>query len=263
MLGIFILLLVVDIIMHIVYIAKLSGIKNILDTQTVAVTAQIEPSDEEGIALDTLLPDETSEPTLTPGPYDNLGKKVFMGNSIITAVTEYGYMENEKFISKVGINIDTISTTQTFMTTEGQVDGLTALKAENADSVFIMLGGNEVEWMSIDTMITKYKAFFESIREINSDMKIFIYSITPMEPSYLAKHSEVSNEKIAEWNERLKEMAEEEGVRFIDLDSVFKADDGTLVDDYAEPDGMHWNSKGCAAFEDYMISLGIADDSAE
>ncbi len=263
MLGIFILLLVADIVMHIVYISKLSGFKNSLDLQTVAVTAQIEPSDEEGTALDTPSEEDTAEPTPTPGPYDNLGKKVFMGNSIITAVTEYGYLENEKFISKVGININTITTNQTFMTTEGQVDGLTALKAEDADSVFIMLGGNEVEWMSIDTMITKYKAFFESIREINPDMKIFIYSITPMEPSYLSKHSDITNEKIVEWNDRLKEMAEEEGVGFIDLDPVFKADDGTLIDDYAEPDGMHWNSRGCKAFEEFMISEGIVEDDAE
>ncbi len=263
LLGLFVILLIADIILHIVYLSKLSGIeRTAAEAASVSVTID-EPSSPDGGSADTAAQDPPADAPdgqsseADQSPYSNLGKKVFMGNSIITAVTEYGYMENEKFISKIGINVDTISSKPNFMTQDGQVDGITALKAENADSVFIMLGGNEVEWMPLDTMISKYKSLLASIRDINADMKIFIYSITPVEPNYISAHPRVSNEKILEWNEALKAMALEENVGYIDLDPIYTAEDGTLIDDYAEQDGMHWNSKGCRAFEDFMRSEGI------
>ena len=245
-LVIFCVLLLIDIVLHITYLVKLSGFENTVNN---AVTAVVNVQSPDNVSGELSTQDNKS-------PYSDLGKKVFIGNSILNGVADYGYLANEKIISKIGINIDTIRNSE-FMTQNGTVYCITALQAEEPDSVFIMLGSNEVGWMSIDSMIEKYRQLFADIRSINPDMKIFIFSISHVEPKYTEKDPDINNTKIEEWNNSLHAMADEENVGYVDLDGTFTAEDGTMVDEYVEPDGMHWNNSGCMAFENYLKELQI------
>ncbi len=92
---------------------------------------------------------------------------------------------------------------------------------------------NETGWPYKDVFINKYGKVIDAVKEINPGAQIYVQQILPVSKEVSGTHSYIKNEKIAEYNELLQEMAEEKQVYFVAAAEAVAGEDGTLPDDAA------------------------------
>lgn len=202
----------------------------------------------------------------TDASVQSLGVKLddtclFVGDSIFDTVATAGVLPDVKFLTLIGLNVDTVQTGENFLTKNGKVNGVDAIEQSDAKNIFITLGINGMGFMDKEYMIKEYKKFLGKLLEGKSDRKVFVLSVSPVtgdfEPEI--KDEGFTNDDIDQYNEMQKEMTEGiSGAYYIDISTDLKNDKNELKKEYADADGLHWTSEGCKQFKNTMESaLGI------
>ncbi|WP_144304812.1 GDSL-type esterase/lipase family protein, partial [Oceanidesulfovibrio indonesiensis] len=136
------------------------------------------------------------------------GGVVFLGDSLTEGWIVYDRFEKEGWRNR-GIGGDT---------TFGVLMRLHEIILEKPDKVFIMIGVNDLikdEWHGL---IQRYEYIVETLKQALPRAEIYIQSVLPVNWEDFPRATEyVDNEKIAKMNERLKKLAEHEGVEFLNL----------------------------------------------
>jgi len=155
------------------------------------------------------------------------GPVVFLGDSITEGLSVYGYFPEAKII---GVNsLNTISAKE-------QIENVVSLKPSK---LFILIGINDIwEGGSVDEYIDRYRELINKIKAGTSDSKIYIESILPVSEYAMERNEQISNKIIDEANNKIKVMAREVGVNYIDINSAFKDNKGNLRSEYTN-DGVH------------------------
>jgi len=154
---------------------------------------------------------------------------LFIGDSLI----EY-FDWQERFPKNIVYNMGVAGET---------VEGLHArlevvfAQIEEADAIFIMTGINNLA-MGGSNFIPAYRKVVESVKEHYKSLQIFVHSLLPVLFPW------ISNDEIRKMNRQLKKMAEEEGVSYLDIHSLFIDQEGKPVKDYLLDDGVHVSEKG-------------------
>lgn len=110
-------------------------------------------------------------------------------------------------------------------------------QVEGPDAVFIMSGINNLA-MGDKQFLTVYRRVVKSLEKQYPSAKIFVQSLLPVLFPWL------SNDEIREMNMKLKVMADEENVLYLDIHSLFLEQGGGAVKDYLLDDGIHVSEKG-------------------
>ncbi len=183
-----------------------------------------------------------------------LGKCAFVGDSLTAGLSDYQYVSSKNVIAEVGLNIDKINT-QTIRTGAGEKTALEALVDLSPENIYIMLGSNGIEWLSDKDMIGYYKEFTDSIKEALPDSKIYILSIPPVTSEReKASDNPIKNSDIDRYNSALLDMANENQMYYVDLNTALKGNDGKFSDGDAADDGMHFNKATYQVMIDYILS---------
>ena len=147
----------------------------------------------------------------------------------------------------------------------GQEVALDALAASAPKAVYVLLGTNSLvrdEAEREQPFITYYGKMLEMVREaVGPGAKIYVQSIPPVRASALETRPGLAPERIARMNEQLAALALEQGCYYLDLHEFLAAEDGSLKEEYAAPDGVHLNGTGYKAWVDYL-SRHVAYDPA-
>ena len=125
-----------------------------------------------------------------------------------------------------------------------------ALARTRYNRVYLMFGINETGWISNDIFISDYKQIIDDIKAQNPSAKIFIQSVLPVSKAVSDSGGYVRNDKIAEYNKRLEQLAADEGATFVNVQEAVSTD-GVLPDD-AATDGIHLNKKYCEKWLTYL-----------
>lgn len=186
---------------------------------------------------------------------------VFIGDSLTTGIELYGILENTKVLASIGVNVDTIKTTP-FIEKDGKT--LTVLEAlaeeENVNKIYIMLGANGIAWFPKDTLISSYKDFVTSIKELKPDATIYIQSILPVTKAMSDLANNITNEKIDEYNAEIVKMSKELDCYYVDVNSELKDENGALPD-YASPsDGMHLTAEYYVKWVDVLKCHTVTEE---
>ena len=115
-----------------------------------------------------------------------------------------------------------------------------------AKKVFIMLGMNDIGTYGIDSSIEHADEMIGRLLSRTPDVDLYIESVTPMLPGY--EGNWLNNEKIREFDERLKEYAEEHGYHYVDIYSVVCDENGYLIEEYCGDiggQGIHFTDAAC------------------
>lgn len=100
--------------------------------------------------------------------------------------------------------------------------------------IFILIGVNDInDGVPIAELIIGYKQLVEEIKLGCPGTKIFIQSALPARDKYAKL-----NEKILEYNGKLKNLAEKLNVAYVDLHSLMKDEKGELKAEFTR-DGIH------------------------
>lgn len=176
---------------------------------------------------------------------------VFIGDSRTEGLILNTGLNNAIEYTHKGLMVDTVFTKPAVNIDGTKVTVMDALKMTQFDKVYIMLGINETGWPYKDVFINKYGKVIDAVKEINPGAQIYVQQILPVSKEVSGTHSYIKNEKIAEYNELLQEMAEEKQVYFVAAAEAVAGEDGTLPDD-AATDGIHLKKEYCVKWLDYL-----------
>lgn len=139
---------------------------------------------------------------------------VFLGDSVISGIESYGYLDN------VHGDVNAISSKLTKYVDEA-VD-------KNVSKVFVMVGHNDANYGTIkeEVLAQNIVSLAEAVHKKNSNAKVYVLSITPITSDYEKKQSvNVKQSYIDNANKLIEQNASAESYTYIDVASAYK--DGT------------------------------------
>ena len=175
----------------------------------------------------------------------------FLGDSTCLGYCRYSLIEEPRVLGNGAVaarNIHTHSFTQWGQ----EVDFLTGLRNTGCTELYFQMGMNDVRIISAEEYKEYYKVMLKEVKEFIPEANIHILSVTP-----ITEDSDFyPNERIDLLNEKLKEIAAEEGYTFIDTASAVRNEKGFLKDELCSGDGIHMVT------EAYYLMLGVIFESA-
>lgn len=138
----------------------------------------------------------------------------FAGNALAETIGMYGILENSDFYTNVNADLENVYTLTTIGSTASIVE---QFKSKNFKKIFLAFGENELSSGNSAEFKTNYKTLIEKIKEYQPNVSIYIISIPPV----TAETSEIGNNgitmsRIKSYNDRIKAIAVEEDIYFID-----------------------------------------------
>ena len=172
---------------------------------------------------------ERSEMEANPELYSQSMKARFsnalvLGDSITEGFVEYDFLRESSVIAELGMKVTDVT------------EKLDTIRTLNPQTVFLSYGMNDIAVTGGDAKVFKenYKEVLEDIREILPGAAIYINSIFPVQQMKIDESPVYGS--LDTFNQTLRELAEEEGVTFIDNTEIVK-------EEYYEPDGVHMTSE--------------------
>ncbi len=177
---------------------------------------------------------------------------VFLGDSRTEGFSLYSGLKQGTYLYAVGATVESVFSKRTQTAADGTAQTLMdALAAGSFSKVYVMLGINELGWPRIETFSDQYSALVDRIRELQPDAQIALESILPVSAGQEAKGSYVNNERIAQFNAVIRQLAEERGCTYLDVAEALTDAEGCLPDGWTW-DGIHLNVEGCRQWLAYL-----------
>lgn len=142
---------------------------------------------------------------------------VFLGDSVISGIADYGYLDN------VYGNVNA--------TSAKLEDYVSVAMANNPSKVFIMVGHNDANYGTIkeEALSDHIVSIVEAIHKSNSLAKVYVLSITPITSAYENKQSiNVKQSYIDTANKLIEDKAATGKYTYIDVASAYKDDSGYM-----------------------------------
>ncbi len=179
--------------------------------------------------------------------YDYFNDAVFVGDSLTEGMRMYSGIGGGKFYTKVGVSLygaDTLS----------NADGVNIFESDdlkNAGKMYIMLGINqELKPENIENYIKMYGKFIDRIREVNSDITIYVQSVMPVSQKF-EQSSGILAQNILNANKALNRLAIDKCCYYIAVNEIAVGDSGYMQNGIS-PDGVHLSAPKCKEWVDYL-----------
>lgn len=154
-------------------------------------------------------------------------------------------------------NSDTLRLTSNINNEIMKQTGLTiskSLKALDAEIVIITLGVNGADKFTELKYKTYYKKLINAIKEESPDTTIILQSVFPVTKDYSGG---ITNSGIDRLNGWVKEIAFQEGLHYLDTQSILKDEQGAQIERYNNGDGIHMNAEAYTAILQYIRTHAI------
>lgn len=177
-------------------------------------------------------------------PADTTGTIVMVGDSITEGFFRKDVMPERiqgVLVVNQGISGDQIDRPTS---NSGVTKRVGLIKAAKPAIVFVMIGVNDF-WggkEETDAVIPQYEKMFGMLKEAVPNAKIVLQSVLPT-----SKNNAYLNEKVTALNERIKDLAAENGTVYLDLHPVMEDEKGELKGEYTG-DGVHLTEAAYAAW---------------
>ena len=184
----------------------------------------------------------------------------FVGDSRTQGIQLNDGITTADFYADRGLNIRTIYTKEFVKAKdeEGEeilITALDALKNKKYRKVFISFGINELGWQSTSIFQEEYGELIRNIKKAQPDSQIIVIGIYPVTEERDSEDPVFNMKRLRAFNKLIKEMAENEGVTYVDVAPAVQNWKGFMTDD-ASNDGIHpskWYYKRVAY---YLMEMG-------
>lgn len=215
------------------------------ETVTEAQTTEVQTtaSRQTEVVTDCSVP-MAAEPLARSTDYDKdfFEDDLFIGDSISTGYSLYGFFPDRNVFAKVGLNPSTVLT-KNVSTCYGEISIGDMISYTMPKRAYIMLGSNGIQWLSIDNMIKCTQTLIDTIHSVCEDTEIVIIGVTPVTPGYDSTVPDVNvMDKINVYNASLSKLCRDNGMLFVDSGAVLKNSEGYFDTAYAEKDGLHFKA---------------------
>lgn len=183
-----------------------------------------------------------------PGDYSDAA---FIGDSRTEALKTYGLLKGADYYTYKGLKVDTVFTEPCIDVDGSKMTVMDAIGRKQYKRIYIMLGVNELGWVSTDIFIDDYGKIIDKLKETQPGATIYVQSILPVS----AKKSEIdeiyNNPRINEFNGLIQAMAEEKGATYLPVNTAVMDETGALPAG-ASTDGVHPNIDYCRKWTAYL-----------
>lgn len=138
-----------------------------------------------------------------------------------------------------------------------------AVAQTGVKKVFIMLGQNDLSYMTIEETMANWAILVERLREKSPEIEIYIESCIPEWRDDGANNEK--NEKIAECNRQLEAFCAENDIHFWNIWPYAVDHEDKMPTVYMSPDGsnIHMNKEGCYAWRQMLRAYAILEELRE
>lgn len=273
-------LLAVLLIVWIVFSSRNSQEESSLPESSVLSQAESSMPEESSVpAAESSAPAESAEPSLPESveaslPAESSGEQIasseaadtmaavdesyfddalFIGDSRTQGFILYSGLANTTAYAGKGLAVNKISTDA--VVTENGQDYTVSQALENHPGefkkVYLMFGVNELGWSYPEKFKESYQQVVEEVKTTQPDATIYVQSILPVSKEKSNSSDVYNMERVNLFNGLLQEMAEEEGVIYLDVASSVTDSEGYLPED-ASTDGVHLNKAYCQIWLQYL-----------
>ncbi len=134
-----------------------------------------------------------------------------------------------------------------------------AVGAKKPEYMVITLGVNGVAYATETQFKAYYGKLISSIKQANPDTKIMLQSIFPVTEAYDQKGGKLCNANIDIANGWIRQLAAEQGCKYLDTATVLKNDNGAMIALYDSGDGIHMTADAYKAVLQYIRTHGYTD----
>ena len=227
------------------------------DQQVVIITDQTQQAEENSTSDNQVESSTQQTYTFTTVDESYLNGALFIGDSRTVALQMYGGLVNSNFFVNTGMNIWKVMESQIANVNGQNMTVDAALQVAKYDKIYIMLGINEVGTGTPDTFLQQYCVVINRIKQLQPQAVIYIQSIMHVTQSKDDANTSVSNVNINARNEKLKTLADNVSVFWLDENEVFDlAGTGKLNPEYTS-DGVHLKAKYIQVWVKYLLSHAV------
>lgn len=184
---------------------------------------------------------------------DDLSDAVFIGDSRTVGMMNSTDKPMATFICAVGLNIDSVLTSNEIAQGDGSVGTLQqALSGREFGRVFISFGTNEMGWPYTDVFEEHYTKMVTTIQGYQPNADIYLIGILPLTEAQDYDGDDVNNENARTFSQSIRNVALNLGVHYLDCSEAVADENGYLPDE-ASPDGIHMNADYCLYWQNYII----------
>ena len=190
---------------------------------------------------------------------------IFVGDSVTLAMKEHQVLSNGKNTTQIwcgeggDLALDyNIDKTAILYPESGLAISIPeAAKQSKPSCMVISIGiSNGVPYCTEDAFKEYYTKLVKGIQKASPDTRIILQSVFPTSKIYQKDNSEITNEKIAEANLWISEIALDCSVRYLDTYSILTDEKGYLNEKYDSGDGLRLNAEGYKAVLYYIRTHG-------
>ena len=184
---------------------------------------------------------------------------VFIGNSLAQGFMLYGGLKTADMFAVQSISVANIGTDHVINVGGGNyLTILDAMARKSYRKVFVMLGINELSWASKETFYKEYARVIDRIRELEPDAELYLQSITPVTARESATSASFTNPRIHEYNEVIRQLAEDKEAHYLYVYDAFADEEGNLPSGHTE-DGIHPYGKYYAKWLTYLETHSVSE----
>lgn len=171
---------------------------------------------------------------------------VFLGNSI-TDGGEFPELFGNPDIKNRGIRSDVIN---------GVRKRLYQVTSGHPAKIFLLIGINDVSHhLGAEKIADNYRQLVQEIREQSPETKLYVQSVMPINNSFGRYKNLIGMEKvIVSLNQKLKEIAAQEGAEYVELTPALADSKGNLRKEFTN-DGLHLTGRGYRAWAAAITDL--------
>jgi len=239
----------------------IKGTEAAIDTDAVTESETEEENENVSVEPEEITwrnPEDVVYETVTD---DYFSDAVFIGDSRTVGMFEYGGLEDiSTFYASTGLTVYKMFDAD-IVNIPGQKEktNIEQMLSENSFSkIYLMIGINEMGTGTVDTFIAKYEECLEHLRELQPDAIIYVQAIIKVTTERSGQGDYITNEGIDERNERLKELADNVSIYYLDVNPLICDDTGGMISSYTS-DGVHLKAKYIDIWKQFLMEHAVSN----
>lgn len=181
----------------------------------------------------------------------------FLGDSLTNGLSVYGInVGGATVLGYEGTSPNQIVNRTTLNNTErGEEVPLDVLAATQPAKLYVLLGTNALGGTGNDEgFLNYYGRMLDELRAALPNTMVFVQSVLPVRPSALEKFPGLAPDRLANINAGIQALCAERGMYYLNVAEIFQGEDGALLEEYAQPDGIHLTVSGYNQWISYLCT---------
>ena len=176
---------------------------------------------------------------------------VFIGSRSLAGLADYGYVPSENMLISDSITPGNFNSVIVSVNGDESVISEAVIRKE-ASKIYIMVGTESVRICDDPDLFNELEAFVDSIEGQVPEAEIYLMSLLPVPAGN--ESSIAYNTDIDAYNSELLKFANKMNVRYLDINTGFKGNDGKLPDSAAEVNGIRLKREKYGELSEYILT---------